>query len=69
MNAQTVLVEIDAGIATLTLNRPEVKNALNGDMRVEMREAVHRIRRIARCAQSCCAAQAATSARAATCAG
>ena len=44
MSEVTLLVEIEEGIATLTFNRPEAKNALNGEMRVELLEAVQRIR-------------------------
>lgn len=44
MSEPTVRVQLEAGVATLTLNRPESKNALNGAMRDEMREAVYRIR-------------------------
>ena len=41
---QTLLVDIADGIATLTLNRPQYKNALNGPMRDELRDAVQQIR-------------------------
>ncbi|SDP15142.1 2-(1,2-epoxy-1,2-dihydrophenyl)acetyl-CoA isomerase [Ralstonia sp. 25mfcol4.1] len=40
----TLLVDIADGIATLTLNRPQYKNALNGPMRDALREAVQQIR-------------------------
>lgn len=39
-----LLVEIDDGVATLTLNRPQQKNALNGPMRDALRDAVYHIR-------------------------
>lgn len=41
---QTLLVDIAAGIATLTLNRPQQKNALNLPMRDALRGAVQQIR-------------------------
>lgn len=41
---QTLLVDIVDGIATLTLNRPQYKNALNGPMRDALRDAVQQIR-------------------------
>jgi 2-(1,2-epoxy-1,2-dihydrophenyl)acetyl-CoA isomerase len=41
---KTLLVDIADGIATLTLNRPQYKNALNGPMRDELRDAVQQIR-------------------------
>ncbi|MEM5402447.1 MULTISPECIES: enoyl-CoA hydratase/isomerase family protein [Paraburkholderia] len=44
MSEKTLLVEQDAGVTTLTFNRPEAKNALNGEMRVELLDAVQRIR-------------------------
>ena len=40
----TLLVEVVEGIATLTLNRPQQKNALNVPMREALRDAVQRIR-------------------------
>jgi len=39
-----LLVEITDGVATLTLNRPQQKNALNAPMRDALREAVQQIR-------------------------
>ncbi|EKZ96051.1 MULTISPECIES: enoyl-CoA hydratase/isomerase family protein [Cupriavidus] len=39
-----LLVEISDGVATLTLNRPKQKNALNGSMRDGLCDAVQRIR-------------------------
>jgi len=44
MSEQTVLMTIENGVATVTLNRPGVKNALNLDMRLELRETFTRIR-------------------------
>lgn len=35
----TVLYEVSDHIATITLNRPEAKNAINGQMRTELNEA------------------------------
>ena len=41
---RTVLVDVAEGVATLTLNRPERKNALDLAMRHELADAVHAIR-------------------------
>lgn len=41
---KTLLVDVADGIATLTLNRPQQKNALNGPMREALRDAVQSIR-------------------------
>jgi 2-(1,2-epoxy-1,2-dihydrophenyl)acetyl-CoA isomerase len=40
----TLLVEIADGIATLTLNRPQQKNAINNSMRHALRDAVYAVR-------------------------
>ena len=39
---ETVIYRLDAGVATLTLNRPEVMNALNGRLRLDLRAAIAR---------------------------
>jgi 2-(1,2-epoxy-1,2-dihydrophenyl)acetyl-CoA isomerase len=44
MTEPNVLLTIKDGVAAVTLNRPAVKNALNLDMRVELRETFNRIR-------------------------
>jgi 2-(1,2-epoxy-1,2-dihydrophenyl)acetyl-CoA isomerase len=38
----SVLVSVDAGVETITLNRPEKLNALNPDMHVQLRAALER---------------------------
>ena len=40
-----VLVEVDDRVATVTLNRPEARNAISGELHRELDEAVHRPRR------------------------
>jgi len=42
MTYETILFDIDADIATITLNRPDVMNGLNGQMRVDL---IHALRR------------------------
>ena len=42
MTYQTIELTIDAGLAVLTLNRPDVMNALNSQMRAEITDAVKR---------------------------
>jgi enoyl-CoA hydratase/carnithine racemase len=61
-----LLVEISDGVATLTLNRPKQKNALNGSMRDGLRDAVQRIRADRSVRAVVCAAPARTSAPVAT---
>jgi enoyl-CoA hydratase/carnithine racemase len=41
--SELVLVEVADGIATITLNRPEKRNAMNDEMRNELIEALERI--------------------------
>ncbi len=40
---ETIIVERDAGIITVTLNRPERKNAANGQMWVELRDLLYEV--------------------------
>jgi 2-(1,2-epoxy-1,2-dihydrophenyl)acetyl-CoA isomerase len=42
MTYQTIELTIDEGLAVLTLNRPDVMNALNSQMRAEITDAVKR---------------------------
>jgi len=44
MSHQTILLEQTDGVATVTLNRPDVLNAMNGPMRTELTEAFRRFR-------------------------
>lgn len=44
MEYQTLLVEIRDGVATITFNRPEKKNAMNPKLHYEMTDALERIR-------------------------
>ena len=39
---QTISYQVEAGVAVITLNRPEVMNALSSQMRAEMLAAVLR---------------------------
>ena len=57
----------EAGVATVTLNRPEVRNAFNDEVIAEMTARVRGTRPSAtRCAASCWPATARRSARAPT---
>ena len=44
MNFQCILFSLDAGIARITLNRPDRLNSFNVDMHLELREALARTR-------------------------
>jgi 2-(1,2-epoxy-1,2-dihydrophenyl)acetyl-CoA isomerase len=48
MSYQTILIENANGIATITLNRPEVMNALNPQMRVDLTHAFRTLPETAR---------------------
>lgn len=48
MTYQTITVTLDGGIGTITLNRPEVMNALSSQMRAEMLAAVRELSQSAR---------------------
>jgi 2-(1,2-epoxy-1,2-dihydrophenyl)acetyl-CoA isomerase len=41
--SDSVLYDVADGVATLTLNRPEARNALNTDLKVALREAVRSV--------------------------
>ncbi|GAA4233728.1 crotonase/enoyl-CoA hydratase family protein [Actinomadura meridiana] len=42
MDYETILYEVDDAVATLTLNRPDVMNALSADMERELHDALRR---------------------------
>ena len=44
MDYEQLLYEVDAGVATVTLNRPEHRNALSGQMLGELVDAMTRVR-------------------------
>ncbi|MFT3859217.1 MAG: hypothetical protein QM742_17515 [Aquabacterium sp.] len=62
----TIQVQIDQGVCTLTLNRPEVRNAMSLAMINELLGTRGRPKKTRMCACWCCAARAATSVPAAT---
>ena len=43
MSEDTIIVEIDAGIATVTMNRPQAMNALSSDLRRALAAAMRRL--------------------------
>jgi len=43
MNLETILYQVQDGVATVTLNRPEVLNAVNGTMARELQQALAQI--------------------------
>ena len=43
MSFETILLDIDAGVATLTLNRPDVLNSFNAQMHEEIRAALKQV--------------------------
>ncbi|MDX1669301.1 MAG: enoyl-CoA hydratase-related protein, partial [Limnobacter sp.] len=43
MTEAVVLEQVEHGVATLTLNRPQVKNAMNGEMIETLIEAFDRL--------------------------
>ncbi len=45
MSYQTILFDQEAGVATITFNRPDKLNALNHEMLSEFKEALDRVRR------------------------
>jgi len=45
MSEQTILLEIEQGVALLTLNRPGSLNSFNADMHAEMRSAISQIKK------------------------
>ena len=42
MSYQNILFSLDAGIARVTLNRPDRLNSFNGEMHLELRDALAR---------------------------
>ncbi len=45
MSYQTILYDLDAGIATITFNRPDKLNALNQQMTSEFKDALEQVKR------------------------
>lgn len=45
MNTPTIQLAVESGIAVITLNRPEKRNAITDDMRSELIEALERVQR------------------------
>ena len=45
MNTPTIQLAVESGIAVITLNRPEKRNAITDDMRTELIEALERVQR------------------------
>jgi 2-(1,2-epoxy-1,2-dihydrophenyl)acetyl-CoA isomerase len=43
--SQSILLAVDAGVATLTFNRPQVMNAMDADMMIELRAAAELVER------------------------
>ena len=48
MNYENILVEYENSVATIILNRPNLMNALNSQMRAELTDAVTRYSKEAR---------------------
>jgi enoyl-CoA hydratase/carnithine racemase len=44
-SAPKILLEVEQGIARITLNRPEVRNAIDDEMRLELIDAIDRVGR------------------------
>jgi 2-(1,2-epoxy-1,2-dihydrophenyl)acetyl-CoA isomerase len=42
MSYQNIVFSLDAGIARVTLNRPDRLNSFNGEMHLELRDALAR---------------------------
>ena len=49
MDYQTLTLDIQSGVGVITLNRPDVMNALNKQMRIEITQAVKTAEATARC--------------------
>ena len=45
MTQPSILLEIDQGVAQLTLNRPDNLNSFNVDMHEQMRKAISQVRK------------------------
>ena len=65
-SSDEVLYEVDGHVATLTLNRPDQRNAVSPELAIALDAAVQRFERTTRCGSACSPAPGRTSAPAPT---
>lgn len=65
---ETITYAVDGAVATITLSRPQVRNAMNGRMIEELRQTLEAVNLDTAVRWCCCAAKDRCSAPAATCA-